>query len=80
MFLRSLYVTQMLRLHDNCDHKQLNEHLAHIDHAYKHIPLSSMIQMIIGVNKNLLNALFTQKHYFNRHLLTQGTIRHYRFA
>ena len=32
-----------------------------------------MIQMIIGVNKNLLNALFTQKHYFNRHLLTQGT-------
>ena len=39
-----------------------------------------MIQMIIGVNINLLNALFTQKHYFNRHLLTQGTIRHYRFA
>jgi len=36
--------------------------------------------MIIGVNKNLLNALFTQKHYFNRHLLTQDTIRHYRFA
>ena len=33
VFSRSLYVTQMLRLHDNCDHKQLNEHLAHIDHA-----------------------------------------------